>query len=57
MVVEYMLLLLISAMILAGAFGLDTGPVKMFQEKTPSLAFRVQENMETGTAFYGKSWN
>ena len=38
-------------MILAGAFGLDTGPVEMFQIKSPSLAFLVQENLETGQAF------
>ena len=56
MVVEYLLLLLISAMILAGAFGLNTGPVKMFQNKTPSLAYLVQENLETGRAFHSEAW-
>lgn len=51
MVVEYMLLLLISTMILVGAFGFSTGPVKMFQESTPYLAYRVQTKLETGKGF------
>ena len=44
-------------MILAGAFGLDTGPVKMFQDKSPSLAYLVQENLETGKAFHPEAWD
>ncbi|MCZ0931616.1 MAG: hypothetical protein OXJ52_00465 [Oligoflexia bacterium] len=51
MVVEYLLLLLISAMILAGSFGLNTGPVKMFQLKSPSLAYLIETNLETGRDF------
>ena len=60
MVVEYLLLLLISAMILAGSFGLNTGPVKMFQESTPYLAKKVEWNLETGKGFKPKApqgWN
>lgn len=51
MVVEYILLLLISTMILAGAFGLSTGPVKMFQDNTPYLAKKVEQSIETGSGF------
>ena len=38
-------------MILAGAFGLNTGPVKMFQLKSPSLAYLIETNLETGQGF------
>ena len=51
MVVEYLLLLVISVMILAGAFGLSTGPVEMFKRKSPALAYKVQANLETGKSF------
>ena len=51
MVVEYMLLLLISAIILMGSFGLSTGPVKMFQKSTPYLAQKLEQQMETGEGF------
>ena len=51
MVVEYMLLLLISSMILIGAFGVDTGPVAMFKENAPYLAKQVENNLETGRGF------
>ena len=51
MVVEYMLLLLISSMILVGAFGFSTGPVKMFKESTPYLAHHVEMKLETGQGF------
>lgn len=56
MVVEYLLLLLISIMIIASAFGLGTGPVEMFQKKTPVLAYKIQENLETGAYFRSKDW-
>ena len=51
MVVEYLMLLVISTIILAGAFGLSTGPVKMLQLKSPILAFEVQKNLQTGQDF------
>ncbi|MCY4321209.1 MAG: hypothetical protein OXC37_02220 [Bdellovibrionaceae bacterium] len=51
MVVEYLLMLLISTLILAGSFGLNTGPVKMFQLKSPSLAYLIESNLETGQGF------
>lgn len=51
MVVEYMLLLLISSMILVGSFGLNTGPVKMFQESGPYLAKQVEDQLMTGSGF------
>ena len=51
MVVEYMLLLVISSMILIGSFGLNTGPVKMFQESAPYLAKKVENNLMTGEGF------
>ena len=38
-------------MILAGSFGLNTGPVKMFQIKSPSLAYLVEARLETGQGF------
>ena len=57
MVVEYLMLLVISTIILAGAFGLSTGPVKMLQLKSPILAFKVQENLQTGQGFTAKDSN
>ena len=51
MVVEYLLLLLVSIMILGGAFGLSTGPVKMFKESSPYLAQKVEYHIETGQGF------
>ena len=51
MVVEYLLLLLVSIMILGGAFGLSTGPVKMFQKSNPYLAQKVEYHIETGQGF------
>ena len=57
MVIEYLMLLFISATILTGAFGLSTGPVKMFKESTPYLAYHVEENLITGEKFIsGTSW-
>ena len=38
-------------MILAGAFGLNTGPVKMFQLKSPALAYLIESRLETGKGF------
>ena len=55
MVVEYMLLLLISSMILIGAFGLNTGPVKMFKDSGPYLAKKVEDNLITGSGFIPSS--
>ena len=46
-----MLLLLISSMILIGAFGVDTGPVAMFKTNAPFLAKQVEINLETGKGF------
>ena len=51
MVVEYMLLLLISSMILIGSFGVNTGPVKMFQNKSPYLGKKIEWQLETGQGF------
>ena len=56
MVVEYLLLLMISTMIIAGSFGLGTGPIEMFKRKTPVLAFQIQENLETGAPFRTERW-
>lgn len=46
-----MLLLLMSTLILGAAFGLNTGPVKMFQESSPYLAYHVEYHLETGSGF------
>ena len=54
MVVEYMMILLMSAVILIGSFGLginDSGPVGMFNDKAPYLAKSVEYNLETGIGF------
>ena len=56
MVVEYLLLLLISVMIIAGSFGFGTGPIEMFKKKTPVLAYKIQDNLETGSAFNKQRW-
>ena len=51
MVVEYLLLLMISAIILVGAFGFNTGPVGMFKKNAPYLAYKVERHLETGQGF------
>ncbi len=59
MVVEYLLLLVVSAMILAGAFSIGNGPVAMFQKGSPFLAKIVEDHLETGEAFRaeaGSNW-
>ena len=55
MVTEYLLLLVISAVILALSFGIDAGPVTMFKQKTPVLACLMQQNLATGDSFRPKS--
>jgi len=57
MVVEYLLLLFISVGIIAGSFGLSTGPVEMFKKKTPVLAYKIEERLETGQGFKDRGWN
>ena len=56
MVVEYLLVLLISVVIIAGAFGLDKGPVEMLKKKSPVLAYKIESNLETGFQFNKESW-
>ncbi len=56
MVIEYMLTLLISAMILAGAFSFGKGPVGMFQKNTPYLAWKVENHLETGDKKFRSEW-
>ena len=55
MVTEYLLLLAMSAMIMALSFGLNKGPMTMFKQKTPVLACLIQTNLETGTPFNTKT--
>ena len=55
MVVEYLLLLVVSAMILAGAFSIGNGPVKMFQKNSPHLAYKIEKHLESGETFRGKA--
>lgn len=38
-------------MILVGAFGFSTGPVGMFKDSAPYLAYKVETNLETGQGF------
>ena len=51
MVTEYLLLVIISTIILGGAFGLNKGPVGMFRKNTPYLAKHVEDHIVTGAAF------
>lgn len=55
MTVEYMVLLLVSGVIMAGAFGLNNGPIKMFKKNTPFLGHHIEEKLETGKKFQEKS--
>ena len=43
-------------MILAGSFGLQTGPVEMFKLKSPSLAYKIEAHLETGQDFNPGGW-
>ena len=56
MVVEYLLVLLISITMIAGAFGLNTGPAEMLKRKSPVLAYKIESNLETGGGFNEESW-
>ena len=51
MVVEYLLLLVVSAMIIAGAFSRGNGPVTMFRKDSPHLAHIVEMHLESGEPF------
>ena len=57
MTVEYLVLLLVSAVIMAGAFGLNNGPIKMFKDDAPHLGGHIEKHLETGKAFQEKSGN
>ena len=48
---------MISSLILIGSFGLSTGPVKMFQDKSPYLAYLIETRLETGQGFKSERWN
>ncbi|MGI9549135.1 MAG: hypothetical protein ACR2M7_04075 [Bdellovibrionales bacterium] len=52
MALEYFLILVMSAAILAGSFGMSTGPVKMFSESSPKLAHRLERKLMTGSQFF-----
>ena len=51
MTVEYIFLLLISGLIIGGAFGFGNGPVGMFHKGVPPLAYKIERNLETGRGF------
>ena len=52
MVVEYILLLTMSAILLAAAFSPAKGPVAMFKESGPVLAARMEKRLITGQGFF-----
>ena len=52
MVIEYILLLTMSAILLAVAFSPNKGPVAMFKESGPILAARVEKRIVTGQGFF-----
>jgi len=52
---EYLLLLFMSALILAASFGMSTGPVKMFAQSSPKLAHRLEQRLVTGYEFFNRS--
>ena len=52
MVVEYILLLTMSAILLAAAFSPAKGPVAMFKDSGPVLAARMEKRLVTGQGFF-----
>ncbi|MCY4512160.1 MAG: hypothetical protein OXB86_00565 [Bdellovibrionales bacterium] len=52
MVIEYILLLTMSAILLAASFSPATGPVAMFKESGPVLAARLEKRIMTGQGFF-----
>ncbi len=54
MALEYLLLLFVSALLLAGSFGMETGPVKMFAESSPKLAHHLERRLTTGEGFFDR---
>ena len=52
MAIEYILLLTMSAILLAASFSPDRGPVAMFKESGPVLAARMEKRIMTGQGFF-----
>ena len=52
MALEYILLLVLSAMFIFGSFSGTKGPVNMFAKATPFLAHRVEAYTMTGYGFF-----
>ena len=55
MALEYILLLSVSALLLVGSFGVNTGPVKMFSESSPKLAHQIERRLTTGHEFFNRN--
>ena len=55
MTVEYLVLLAMSGIIIAGAFGFSKGPVPMLQKTAPYLGYLIEKRMESGEEFRRKS--
>ena len=55
MTVEYLVLLAMSGIIIAGAFGFSTGPVPMLRQTAPYLGYLIEKRMESGEEFRRKS--
>ena len=55
MVIEYMLLLTMSAILLAMSFSPAKGPVAMFRESGPVLAARLEKRIVTGQGFFERA--
>lgn len=54
MVTELVLLLVIFAFIIMGAFLGDLGPIETFNKSGPRLGARIERNVATGAGFYDK---
>ena len=52
MAIEYILLLTMSAILLAASFSPARGPVAMFKESGPVLAARMEKRLMTGQGFF-----
>lgn len=52
MVIEYILLLTMSAILLVASFSPAKGPVAMFKESGPVLAARMEKRLMTGQGFF-----
>ena len=57
MATEYVILMALFALVLAGVIFGDSGPIATFADSAPRLAARLEKNIATGTAWSSAGGN